>query len=155
MIDLVAMTPQEFSHFRQFSVEQYASALARNLRVPSADAMAMASNESEGALPDGYYSEGHYFFHIEQAVTGERIGYVWYLANMRRKTAFLYDIFINQEARGMGIAREVIGLVEEKLRDLGVLSLRLNVFADNLTAKRLYEKAGFEPCNTIMQKQLT
>jgi ribosomal protein S18 acetylase RimI-like enzyme len=116
--------------------------------------MAMANNESEGALPHGYYSEGHYFFHIEQGVTGERIGYVWYLTNMKRKTAFLYDIFINQEARGMGIASEVISLIEEKLRELGILSLRLNVFADNLTAKRLYEKAGFEPCNTIMQKQL-
>ena len=155
MVRLERMTPMEFNQFRQFSVENYAKSLTRNLKVTYRAALEMARAESEEALPHGFYSEGHYFYTIVATTSeAEKVGYVWYVINHKRHSAFLYDLYIDAEHRGKGMAKAVMQQVEQYLRKAKVKHFRLNVFADNVQARQLYDTLGFEPSNTIMQKQL-
>lgn len=148
------MTITEFNEFRSFSVENYAKALARNLRMTYRDALEAAQKESAGDLPHGFYSEGHHFFHIQPKGSDKRIGHAWIFINTKRKSAFLYDIWIDEKERGKGYAQEAIEALSKLCEQEGARTLRLNVFADNKQARQLYEKLGFEPCNTIMQRLL-
>ena len=118
------------------------------------DRLQMARNESLDALPHGYYTEGHYFFTVFTDQNTDEAGYVWYVVNEKRKSAFLYDIYVAETYRGKGMATAILKEVENKLRKKAVQHFRLNVFADNVQARNLYEQLGFEPSNTIMQKQL-
>lgn len=154
MVNLKRMTITEFNEFRAFSVENYAKALARNLRMTFRDALEVARKESTEELPQGFYSEGHHFFHIEDPAQKARIGYAWVFINVKRKNSFLYDIWINEGQRGKGYAKEALEELSDLCKKQGVKTLRLNVFADNKQARQLYEKLGFEPCNIIMQRLL-
>lgn len=154
MVQLEKMTSREFEQFRLFSIDNYAKALCRNLRVTYRAALEMARSESAEALPHGYYTEGHNFFTAQTVQDAENVGYVWYVVNEKRKSAFLYDIYIAESYRGRGLAKTIMLQVENNLRRKGVQHFRLNVFADNVQARQLYDQLGFEPSNTIMQKKL-
>lgn len=148
------MTITEFNDFRSFSVANYAKALARNLRMTYREALEAAQRESREELPKGFYSEGHHFYHIYPKKDPQRIGYAWVFINTKRKSAFLYDIWVDEVHRGKGYAAQAMEAITGVCEKEGVKALRLNVFEDNKQAKQLYEKMGFEPCNTIMQRLL-
>lgn len=154
MVLLERMPPQDFGKFRQFSIDNYARALVRNLRIPFRMALSMAKTESEEALPHGYYSAGHQFYHIKVSDTGAEAGYIWFVVNEKGKSAFLYDLYIEESFRAKGFAKSALKEAEQLMRKQSVTYFRLNVFQDNHTARKLYEDIGFYPCNTIMQKEL-
>jgi len=45
-------------------------------------------------------------------------------------------------------------LAEQRCRQLGLTSLRLNVFGPNVVARRLYESLGYEITSQSMANQL-
>lgn len=56
---------------------------------------------------------------------------------------WIEDIFVREELRRRGIASAVIGLVEDILRGReGIEGVCMDVAPDNLTALRLYRRAG-------------
>jgi ribosomal protein S18 acetylase RimI-like enzyme len=67
------------------------------------------------------------------------------VALFRRTTsvARLYSVAVRPEARGLGIARALVGAAEEEARRRGELFMRLEVRSDNHAAIRLYEKLGY------------
>lgn len=154
MVRLDPMTPAEFESFRKFSVDNYAAALCRNLKITYRAALEMARQESTETLTHGLHTSGHYFYTVRSYAEKEDVGYVWYVVNEKRKSAFLYDIYLMEQFRGRGLAKVVLAQVEAVLKRKEVQHFRLNVFADNLQARRLYEEMDFQPSSTIMQKQL-
>lgn len=54
------------------------------------------------------------------------------------------DIYIEPEHRNNGIAYRLLEFCEELARDRGSNSLRLETDTDNIHARNLYEKFGFE-----------
>jgi ribosomal protein S18 acetylase RimI-like enzyme len=58
--------------------------------------------------------------------------------------AFLTELWIDEPARGRGLARRVLDRIVSDLRSAGVGALHLQVRAENAEARRLYEAAGFE-----------
>ena len=55
----------------------------------------------------------------------------------------LNDLFVSSEHRGSGAARALLGAATEHARKVGAVRLALSTQKDNLTARRLYEKAGW------------
>jgi len=60
-----------------------------------------------------------------------------------RDIARLYSIAVVASERGAGTGAVLLSAVEHAVRRRGVRRLRLEVRADNATAQRLYERAGY------------
>ena len=58
-------------------------------------------------------------------------------------SAHLEVLVVDESAEGRGIARELLRQTEELARQKGALSITLHVFANNVRARNLYEKTGF------------
>ena len=56
---------------------------------------------------------------------------------------YLNDLFVLPNARGRGVASELLNHVKQFARDNGSFSLKLATAIDNEVAKTLYEKHGF------------
>lgn len=56
---------------------------------------------------------------------------------------FIDEIFIRPGVRGRGIATEVLLALPRALGDAGVKALHLEVALENITAQKLYARAGF------------
>jgi GNAT superfamily N-acetyltransferase len=54
-------------------------------------------------------------------------------------------LIVLDAARGRGIARALIGAVEEWARSRGNANVTLNVFANNARARSIYERLGYRP----------
>jgi len=54
------------------------------------------------------------------------------------------ELYVRQEYRGQGIAKSLIDKIREHFSSNGCVSMRLSVLADNVTARQVYEKIGFE-----------
>ena len=67
---------------------------------------------------------------------------------------FIYDIFVEEKFRGMGIGRLLLEKAEEYCRRKGYSRIALMVSAANESAIRLYTRAGFKPEQMYMAKEL-
>ena len=67
---------------------------------------------------------------------------------IRRIDAFIYNLAVPEAHRGRGIAGEMLRQVFDILADRGCSDVYLAVSADNASAIRAYEKAGFEVVGT-------
>jgi ribosomal protein S18 acetylase RimI-like enzyme len=63
--------------------------------------------------------------------------------------SFLTELWIDQGARGLGLARRALERMERDLREGGFGALHLQVRAENAEARRLYASAGFEGTTRI------
>ena len=69
--------------------------------------------------------------------------------------AFVDDLYLVPEARGRGLGRIVLDLLEAQARDLGLAALFLVVDPENTPALRLYRRQGFEGTHwLLMAKRL-
>lgn len=93
-------------------------------------------------------------FEVRVAETdGQMIGYVklgppHLPFEPRGEAAELRQLYVVEEAKGQGVAHELIRWVIDRARDLRADHLYLSVFTDNHRARRFYEKYGFEPEGT-------
>jgi ribosomal protein S18 acetylase RimI-like enzyme len=55
----------------------------------------------------------------------------------------IHDLAIKPGRRGQGIGRQLLGVVEQRARELGCYSVTLEVGGNNVNAKGLYEAVGF------------
>ena len=58
--------------------------------------------------------------------------------------AYIDELFVKSDFRGQGFAARALEFVEAECRERNVNTLHLEVDADNLAAKSLYAKVGFE-----------
>lgn len=72
------------------------------------------------------------------------------------RDAFLTELYLRPEARGRGLGREVMPLVEGFVRTNDARALHLMVRPENEAAVRLYRGVGFEqPPRVFLTKALT
>jgi ribosomal protein S18 acetylase RimI-like enzyme len=78
---------------------------------------------------------------------GQNVGYIAicdsYSIEFGGKTAMIDEFFIVPAARGQGIGRRVLGLLEPLLITRNINVLFLEVSPSNTSAQRLYQQAGF------------
>jgi ribosomal protein S18 acetylase RimI-like enzyme len=61
------------------------------------------------------------------------------------KLGFLEVVYVRPEARGKGVAAELVREVVARLREAGAEMLELEVLASNAEARAIYERWGFKP----------
>ena len=104
-------------------------------------------------LPDGLSTEGHHIMKIKD--NGEAVGTIWYeIRDGVMREAYLWDIFIDEDRRGMGYGKETMSELEESARKEGAGRIQLDVFGFNSVARNLYLKMGFQDAAITMMKYL-
>jgi ribosomal protein S18 acetylase RimI-like enzyme len=68
--------------------------------------------------------------------------------------ALIQDIAVSESCRGRGIGAALLARCESVARQAGARWLRLSVLAANATALRAYNRAGFKPLFSTMEKSL-
>jgi ribosomal protein S18 acetylase RimI-like enzyme len=67
-----------------------------------------------------------------------------------REFGFIHDLWVEQDYRNEGIARQMVTLAVERFRRIGVPQVRLDVAAANAAAAALFRACGFRPSVTEM-----
>jgi ribosomal protein S18 acetylase RimI-like enzyme len=74
----------------------------------------------------------------------DRLAFLGEFYNSRVENSwFLDSIFVDEQFRGEGIGSNLIELTKQKAREQGYKQLSLMVMADNIVARRTYEKNNF------------
>lgn len=71
-----------------------------------------------------------------------------------RRYCYVHDIGVASEARREGVARALLDQVYEASRQAGIDEVELDVWAFNATARRSFERSGFEVFGTKMRRSL-
>jgi GNAT superfamily N-acetyltransferase len=66
-----------------------------------------------------------------------------------RYAGIVHRLMVRPEFQGQGLAQRMIEHVEERARQLGYTSVRLDAYTGNPVALRLYEKLGYLAVGTI------
>jgi diamine N-acetyltransferase len=110
---------------------------------------------------DGHpYDEDTVHNALKKILTAVMLGRVWLITRddltigylvlclgfsleFKGRDAFIDELYIRSDYRGMGIGRLALKFVEEYSRSLGVRALHLEVERHNKNAQLLYKKFGF------------
>jgi ribosomal protein S18 acetylase RimI-like enzyme len=131
---------------RGFAAQQVAAGLAAEPQ-----ASALAEKVFAGLLPEGLATPGHLLWSLQRpqgpttATTATTVGHLWLLLRPLGDgtEAYVMDLEVLPEARRRGLARAAMLAAEQAARDLGATEMRLNVFAHNVPAVRLYDGLGY------------
>ena len=155
MTQLCPMSADYFPQFKQKLAEDYANENVKSGRWLEHNALARSQGVMEELLPQGVATPDNYLFEIKTE-HGETAGCIW-LADVERqgeRSAFIYEVAVYPEFRRQGHARAAFLQLEEKVRELGLKSIGLNVFYHNSGAQALYAGLGYAPTNLTMVKNL-
>jgi ribosomal protein S18 acetylase RimI-like enzyme len=67
-----------------------------------------------------------------------------------KEFGFIHDLWVEEEYRHEGIARQMVMLAIEKLKSAGVRQVRLDTAAANEPARKLFSSCGFRPSTIEM-----
>lgn len=150
-IRLVPKSDDETARWLPVAMTAYERARVSAGDTPEQAAAARRTSE-EQFFPDGRLVEGHFLFTVE--ADGEDAGWLWLGPSPDGGSWWIWDIAVHGSHRKRGIARETMLLAEEFARSQGAKTMRLNVFADNVAAIRLYDSLGYETAAMHKHKQL-
>jgi ribosomal protein S18 acetylase RimI-like enzyme len=169
MLDMVSLRDcreDEFRRFREIAIADYADECVRAGRWAEDGSQEKSEAELEKLLPDGAATEGHRIRTIvSHGVPGAAggigedrhpVGFAWWAPEPgREERAFLFLIYLFEEARGKGLGSEAMEAVERDVADAGFGALALHVFTWNTAAVALYQRRGFETTDLVMVKELS
>jgi ribosomal protein S18 acetylase RimI-like enzyme len=148
------MTAEEFGTWRERAVRGYAAEHVRAGNWNPQDAEELAAKETDKLLPEGLNTAGMLFLVAESSV-GSVVGMVWVALHRQGEDgAWIYDIEVVPEHRGHGYGRALLRATEREVEKRGGTSIGLNVFGDNVIARRLYESAGYDTISVQMRKRV-
>jgi len=143
------MTETEFGPWLAHGIEEYAQDwITRG--VPEAVARAKSEKDYTTSLPDGVATQGMTLTVLEHG--GVPVGTLQ--LGFRDGLAFVYDVETDARHRGRGHGRTLMRLAEAQAIASGSAGIRLNVFAGNTPAERLYESLGYETTAWHLYKPL-
>ena len=154
MSKLIPMTQTEYDEYLKQLIPDYAADNVRAGHWDESEALEKSRKQLESLLPQGLQTKDQYIYNL---VDGDQtVGMIWMRAQLDRavKSGFIFDVMVAEKFRGKGYGRQVMTLIEEKARGLGLQSIGLHVFAYNKVAKNLYESMGYEVSSLNMIKQL-
>jgi GNAT superfamily N-acetyltransferase len=148
------MTDAEFQQFREQAVREYAQARVEAGGWAPEEAERLSEQSTRELLPNGLDTEGMSLL-VGEDEHGTPVGRVWVaLQDRERPGAWIYDIEVLPGERGKGRGRELLHATEQLVREQGVETIGLNVFAGNAVARHLYASTGYEPTSIQMRKPL-
>lgn len=112
-----------------------------------------AEEELRKFVTNGSKTPGHYFMHIVNGT--EVVGSLWLELRERKSTeAYLWDISIEEDHRGMGLGKESMYEIERFAKNKGATRISLNVYRNNTVARNLHSVVGFRESAITMVKPL-
>ena len=72
-------------------------------------------------------------------------------AHIHATHAYLGFMYVLPNLRGRGVNQHIVGLLTQWSRDKGAEALYLDVYSQNSSAIKAYEKVGFAPCLVEMK----
>jgi ribosomal protein S18 acetylase RimI-like enzyme len=116
-------------------------------------AEARAHSTQADSFPDGRPADGHLVYALVDG--DEAVGHLWIARDPDGADAWwVYDVEVDEHARGRGLGRRLMELAEVEVARLGGTSIGLSVFGANAPARNLYESLGYEPTTIRMRKRL-
>ncbi len=154
MSRLVPMTQPEFDAYIERLIPDYASDNVRAGHWSEEEALEKSRKQTMSLLSDGLQTKNHYLYTLYDG--DEAVGMIWLRAELDGpvKNGFIFDVEVKEEFRGKGYGKQVMLLIEEKARELGIKRMGLHVFAYNDVAKNLYEGVGYKVSSLNMLKDL-
>lgn len=144
----------ELSGFMSAVEKRYAQQKTELGSVPADEARSQARAEVAALFPDGRLQTDHV---VLQACdqNGQELGFVWIGPHRAEPgLAFIYDLVVDERARGQGLGRQLLGEAETWARDNGYTPVSLHVFGGNATAIGLYESKGYTVTDLLMRRPL-
>lgn len=148
---LVPKSAEGTARWLPVAMAAYEAARVRAGDTPEQAAAARRLSE-EQFFPGGRLVEGHFLFTVE--ADGEDVGWLWIGPSSDPSSWWVWDVAVHEEFRGRGYGRAAMQLAEEIARSQGARSIRLNVFAYNEPAIRLYSALGYETAAMHLHKEL-
>jgi len=154
MSKLIPMTQAEFEVYFERLVPDYAADNVRAGYWSEEEALEKSRKQTESLLSQGLQTKDHYLYTLYDG--HKAVGMIWLRAELDRpvKSGFIFDVEIKEQFRGKGYGKEIMSLIEEKARELGVKRMGLHVFGYNKIARNLYESIGYEVSSLNMLKDL-
>ena len=151
----ITITPMDevaFERFLERTIPEYAHEKVTAGNWSPEGSVERARAEYQKLLPDGLDTPNHHLYSIERG--GEDVGVIWLTAAEAVGDGFILELYVNEDARGQGVASAAMRMLEDEARRLGFQKLGLHVFGHNATARALYEKLGYTVTNINMAKSL-
>ena len=104
---------------------------------------AIFSSDFEACINDNPYLEG-YMFEENGQIQGYAMAAKSFSTEFGRPCIWVEDLYMKEEARGLGIGTAFFRFLDEKYKDQAV-RFRLEVEEDNERAVAVYKKAGYQP----------
>jgi ribosomal protein S18 acetylase RimI-like enzyme len=150
------MREDEYPSFKRVVRATYIDDMVESGFMSRSDAEAKAEADIAAQLPNGLRTDNTYVYAIEDE-GGSMVGHAF--VGRRPDPAgdevgFIYDIWLDERARGRGLGRAAMVELEDEVRRLGLERLRLNVFGHNTRARALYRSLGYEELSVLMGKSL-
>ncbi|KRC63323.1 hypothetical protein ASE12_00250 [Aeromicrobium sp. Root236] len=154
-LTLQPMSDEYFAAWNERLIVEYAREKVEAGLWPEEHALELSKAEQAESLPEGRATSGHDLF--VGVVDGEVAGNLWLYTDPKQpvQSTYIYDIEILEPHRGRGLGRALLEAAESWCAEHGSVSVRLNVFAPNTTARALYESAGYAPTSTHMMKRIS
>ena len=152
-VKLVSMNEEEYGIWIARSIVNY---IDENVKAGMTLAEAKKKSDDDFArlLPDGLQSPDQHIMSIK--AEGIWVGTLWIGVRgpIDNRKAFIYDIVLDDSAKGKGYGKKAMTLLEDKVRALGLRHIALHVLGHNTVARNLYTTLGYEITNLNMEKSL-
>jgi GNAT superfamily N-acetyltransferase len=154
-VRLSAMSEQDYDHFFETTVVEYAGENIQAGYWSAADAAERSRKELLRLLPDGVRTKGHHLYTVQDEGSGQVIGHAWLRVEegLGGRTGFLFALYLEREYRGRGFGRATMHELDLEAGRLGLRALALHVFAANSVALHLYERSGYHTRSLNMVKE--
>jgi ribosomal protein S18 acetylase RimI-like enzyme len=149
------MRDDEYSTYLEVLRDTYVADIVGSGLLDRDDAEAKAKADIEEALPEGLRTPKAHLYGVEDDTV--TVGYAWMSERpdeRGRRLAYVFDIWIREDARRRGFGRAAMVALEDEARALGLDRIRLNVFGQNAGARRLYRSLGYDELSVQMGKTL-
>jgi ribosomal protein S18 acetylase RimI-like enzyme len=154
-VRLRPLRDEELPAYIERTRAEYAEDIERNAGLSRKEARAKAERDTAGLFPGGRPAAGQQLRVVEDAGSGETLGRIHFSERPPgSRTAWLWDIAIEEHARGRGLGRAAMKLFEEELRRGGFTRVSLNVFGGNERARALYRSLGYREVAVEMSKDI-
>jgi ribosomal protein S18 acetylase RimI-like enzyme len=149
------MTSAQFDVWSRRSTDGFVAQQVTAGLQPEPEARAFADQQLEELLPEGAATPTHHLWQV--VARSDVVGALWLRVRSlpAEVEAYVFDVEIDARARGRGLGRATMLAAEETARDLGADVIRLNVFAHNTAAVRLYESLGYAATAVSLTKWLS
>jgi GNAT superfamily N-acetyltransferase len=146
------MSQSDYAAWKAHGIKAYAEDKQQS-GYSAKQALKLSKVSYEDGLPQGLQTPNNYIFTILNAAE-QPVGTTWFAIKEHygKKSAFIYDIEINQAVRGQGLGKATMMALEAEVRKHGIDKIGLHVFAFNKTAHALYASLGYKTTDITMEK---